>query len=166
MTGRGDIKRIPAPSAPVPSAPCEAPVPPLFRRDRWTTWAVAAAVAASAGCQSVQRRITVRSVPEGALVMVDGKEVGYTPASVDFTYYGTREITLVKDGYETLTTLQTIQKPWYQYPGVEFVSDNLLPVTVTNRHDITYNLRPTTLQPTGDLRNRADAFRSRALIGR
>ncbi len=141
-------------------------MPPLFRRDRWTTWAAAAVVAASTvGCQSVQRRITVRSVPEGALVMVDGKEVGYTPASVDFTYYGTREITLVKDGYETLTTLQTIKKPFYQYPGVEFVSDNFLPVTVTNRHDVTYNLRPAVPAPTGDLIDRADGLRARSIIG-
>ncbi len=117
------------------------------------------------GCQSVQRRMTIRSNPPGAMVLVDGREIGYTPASVDFTYYATREVTLVKDGYETLTTLQSFEKPWYQYPGIEFVSDNLLPVTVTNRHDLTYNMRPTVPQPTGDLRGRADAFRSRAMIG-
>lgn len=117
------------------------------------------------GCQSVQRRMTIRTNPPGALVIVDGREIGYTPASVDFTYYATREVTLVKDGYETLTTLQSFEKPWYQYPGIEFVSDNLLPVTVTNRHDLTYNMSPTVPQPTGDLRGRADSFRSRALIG-
>jgi len=144
---------------------------PIFRSDRWRFWlrgvfvAAAAAVSAS-GCQSVQRRMTIRSNPPGALVLVDGREVGYTPASVDFTYYGTREITLIKDGYQTLTTLQTYEKPWYQYPGVEFASDNFLPVTVTNRHDLAYNLRPAVVAPTGDLRSRADAFRSRAVIGR
>lgn len=99
------------------------------------------------------------------MVLVDGREIGYSPASVDFTYYGTREITLIKDGYETLTTLQSYEKPWYQYPGVEFFSDNFLPATVTNRHDLTYNMRPTTVQASGDIRDRADAFRSRAMIG-
>ena len=142
----------------------------LLCNDRWRKrlraagLAVAAAVAAS-GCQSVQRRMTIRSNPPGALVLVDGREVGYTPASVDFTYYATREITLVKDGYQTLTTLQTYKTPWYQYPGVEFVSDNFLPATVTNRHDLSYNLCPAVNPPTGDLRSRADSFRSRALIG-
>lgn len=144
---------------------------PLVRSDHWRRYvraAVLAAVAACAasGCQSVQRRMTIRSNPPGALVLVDGREIGYTPASVDFTYYGTREITLVKDGYQTLTTLQTYEKPWYQRAGVEFVSDNFLPVTVTNRHDLCYNMRPAVNPPTGDLRSRADAFRSRALIGR
>ena len=31
--------------------------------------------------------------------MVDGGKLGYTPCSVPFVYYGTREITLVKPGY-------------------------------------------------------------------
>lgn len=137
---------------------------------RWRTWLrgavlISAIAVTMPGCQSVQRRMTIRSNPPGALVIVDGREIGYTPASVDFTYYGTREIKLVKDGYETLTTLQTYEKPWYQYPGVEFVSDNFLPATVTNRHDLTYNMRPGVIQPLGDLRGRADSFRSRALIG-
>jgi len=134
----------------------------------WLCGVVAASlgVVSVSGCQSVQRRMTIRSNPPGAMVMVDGREIGYAPASVDFTYYGTREITLVKDGYETLTTLQSYEKPWYQYPGVEFVSDNFLPVTVTNRHDLTYNLRAATMQPPGDLRGRADSCRSRAMIGR
>ncbi len=110
--------------------------------------------------------MTIRSNPPGAMVLVDGREIGYTPASVDFTYYATREITLIKDGYETLTTMQSYEKPWYQYPGIEFVSDNFLPVTVTNRHDLMYNMRPTTTAIPGDIRSRADSFRSKALIGR
>src|SRR5690606_3614274 len=45
----------------------------------------------SLGC--VHRRMTIRSDPPGALVLLEGEEIGYTPVSVDFTYYGTREIT-------------------------------------------------------------------------
>ena len=137
----------------------------------WTRQLARCLLAASAaGCLvpvgCVSRRMTICSDPPGALVMLEGREIGYTPVSVDFTYYGTREITLVKDGYESLTTLQCYEKPWYQYPGIEFVSDNFLPVTVTNRHDITYPMRPAVTQAAGDLRSRADAFRSRAMIGR
>ena len=134
---------------------------------RWLSGTLLAAglVLSATGCQSVQRRMTIRSNPPGALLMVDGREIGYTPASVDFTYYATREIKLIKDGHETLTALQSYKKPWYQWPGLEFVSDNFLPVTVTNRHDITYNLQPKVIHPTENLRGRADALRSRALIG-
>jgi len=118
------------------------------------------------GCNTVHRRMTIRSDPPGALVMLDGDEVGYTPYTGDFTYYGTREITLMLPGYETLTTLQKVPAPWYQYPGIEFVADNLSPVKVTNRHEFYYQLRPQMVVPTDELLDRANAHRSEAQIGR
>lgn len=108
----------------------------------------------------MHRRMTVRSDPPGALVLVDGTEVGYTPAQVDFTYYGTREISLVKDGYETLTVMQKVPTPWYQVPPVDFVSDNFLPVKVTNRHEFLYTMQPQVVVPTDELLKRADGLRS------
>ena len=62
------------------------------------------------GC--VSRRLTIRSDPPGALLEVDGERVGYTPMSIDFTYYATREISLSKVGYEPLTVQQPIPAPW------------------------------------------------------
>ncbi|MEI6037860.1 MAG: PEGA domain-containing protein, partial [Planctomycetota bacterium] len=41
---------------------------------------------ASTGC--VQRRMTIRSNPPGALVYVDDYQIGATPVSTDFIYYG------------------------------------------------------------------------------
>ena len=151
----------------VPSDSHGVPYRPHHRTFHWlcaATFAVTAVVS-SAGCQSVARRLTVRSDPPGALVMIDGREIGYTPASVDFTYYATREITLVKDGYQTLTTLQAMPTPVYQYPGIDFISDNFLPVTVTNRHDVLYRMRTAVNPPTDELLNRADALRGQARIG-
>ena len=69
-------------------------------------------VVAAAGC--VQRRMTIRSNPPGALVYVDDYQIGTTPVSNDFVYYGTRKIRLVKDGYETLTVRQPFPIPWYE----------------------------------------------------
>ena len=61
-------------------------------------------LASSSGC--VQRRFLVRSQPEGALVTIDHQSIGLTPVSVPFTYYGTREIQLEKDGYKTVKVKQ------------------------------------------------------------
>src|SRR3989337_2370753 len=80
------------------------------------------------GC--VRRRLAVRSNPPGALVFVDNQQIGTTPCSADFTYYGTREIRLVKPGYETLTVNQPIPTPWYQIPPLDFFSENLVPTQV------------------------------------
>ena len=115
------------------------------------------------GC--VSRRLTVRTNPPGALVKLNGKRLGFSPVSTDFTYYGTYEVELIKDGYETETILQTISPPWYQRFPIDFVSDNFSPMRVTDRHEYTWPLRPKNLQPTDDLLNRANQLRSEALIG-
>jgi hypothetical protein len=82
-------------------------------------------VAGGAGC--VQRRMTIRSDPPGALVYVDDYQIGTTPVSTDFVYYGTRKIRLVKDGYETLTVRQPFPLPWYEIFPLDFVTENLVP---------------------------------------
>ncbi|QDT41495.1 PEGA domain protein [Gimesia alba] len=131
---------------------------------RWLLVALMVLVSGSQfGC--VHRRMTIRSIPSGALVKVDGEEIGYTPASVDFTYYGTREITLTKDGYETQTVMQKVRTPWYQVMPLDLVSDNLLPFEVTNRHDFTYQLQPKVVVPTEELLNRGNLLRSETQIG-
>lgn len=112
--------------------------------------------------------MTIESNPVGALVLLDGKEVGYTPVSVDFTYYGTREVTLIKDGFETRTFPAKLQTPWYQYIPLDFFSDNLNPFPVTDRQRFQYQLAPRNeTNDTGEnLLNRGNAIRSEALIGR
>mgnify|MGYP003390210842 CR=1 FL=1 len=117
------------------------------------------------GC--VHRRMTVHSNPSGARVLLDGDEVGETPTSVDFTHYGTREIVLQKDGYDTLKTLQRVPSPWYQIPPLDFFADNLLPYQLTNRHEFSYQLQPSpTVPSTQGLRERANSMRSDSNAGR
>jgi len=115
-------------------------------------------------CGCMFRRMTVRSNPPGAMVLVDGKEVGYTPMTMDFTYYGTREIQLVKAGFETQTVMQKVRTPWYQHVPLDFFSDNLLPVKVTNRHDFTYTLQPQRFVPNQELLDRAWQLRSESHV--
>jgi len=131
---------------------------------RWSLCALLILLAAvQTGC--VHRRMTIRSVPSGALVKVDGEEIGYTPVSMDFTYYATREITLTKDGYETQSVMQKVKTPWYQWFPLDMVSDNLLPFEVTNRHEFTYQLQPKVVVPTDELLNRGNLLRSETQIG-
>lgn len=96
--------------------------------------------------------------------MVDGEEVGYTPCSVPFTYYGTREIKLVKPGYETMTALQPVQTPWYQYFPLDFFTDNLSPTKITDRRTFTYQLQPQAIVPTNELYDRARSLRSESEV--
>ncbi|MBI1347678.1 PEGA domain-containing protein [bacterium] len=116
------------------------------------------------GC--VSRRMTIASDPPGALVLVEGREIGYTPISLDFTYYGTRELTLIKDGYETLTVAQPLEKPWYQAPVVDFFADNLKPGHKTDRHLFRYAMQPARIVPNAELLQRGELLRGESRLGR
>lgn len=122
----------------------------------------AAVLLAGVGCNSTHRRLTIDSQPRGALVMVDGERVGFTPASISYDYYATRRITLVKDGFETQSWLQPIKSPWWQLPPQEFVTDNLWPTQLEDRRVILRTLCPKTIAPTEDVLIRADDLRGRS----
>ena len=111
-----------------------------------------------AGC--VERRLTIRSDPPGALCVVDGRELGFTPVSTNFVYYGTREVRLVKDGYETLTVLQPMSRPWWDTFPVEFVTENLLPRRFRDEKEYDYQLQPARMVTSDELYNRAEELRT------
>lgn len=111
------------------------------------------------GC--VQRRMTIRSNPPGALVYVDDQPnpIGVTPVSHDFIYYGTRKIRLIKDGYETLTVMQPISAPWYQYAPIDFVAENLVPGQIRDQRIMEFQLKPQMVVPPEQLLLQAEDLR-------
>lgn len=123
----------------------------------WTLVVIGSTLLPANGC--VRRRLNVRSNPSGALVYVDNQQIGTTPCSVDFTYYGTREIRLVKAGYETLTVNQPIPTPWYQIPPFDFVSENLVMTKIRDNRTVTYDLAPQLIVPTEQILDRANQLR-------
>ena len=114
------------------------------------------------GC--VQRRLTLRSNPPGALVYIDNYEIGTTPCSTDYTYYGTRRIRLVRDGFETLEVDQFIPPPWYQLFPLDFVSENLVPYEFRDQRTLDFQLQPQMVVPTEQLLHRAEGLRRGAAL--
>jgi hypothetical protein len=112
----------------------------------------------AAGC--VQRRMTVRSNPPGAFLYVDNYPIGTTPVSTDFTYYGKRQFRLVRDGYETLTVEQRIWPPWYEWFGIDFVSENLIPYTFRDERQLSFQMIPQQIPPSPQLAARAEELRA------
>jgi hypothetical protein len=109
------------------------------------------------GC--VQRRMTIRSSPPGALVYVDDYQIGTTPVSTDFIYYGTRKIRLVKDGYETLTVRQPFPAPWYEYFPLDFVTENLWPGEIRDERVVDLAMSTTASMPPESVVARAEQVR-------
>jgi hypothetical protein len=122
--------------------------------------AMACALPANA---TVRRRLNVNSNPPGALVYVDNQQIGTTPCSVDFVYYGTREIRLIKPGFETLTVNQPIPAPWYQYTPIDFVAENLVATKIRDNRTVTYNLSPQLVVPPNELLDRAGQLRQETM---
>jgi len=141
---------------------------PAPRIPPWTArvaiWAcVAASLAVNAGC--VRRRLTIRTNPPGAQVFVDDQEIGVTPCSASFIYYGTRKITVMKDGYKTETLFQKVNAPWYEIPPLDFVSENLVPRELRDERIVDVQLAPEEVVPQQQLINRAQALRDGAASG-
>jgi hypothetical protein len=109
------------------------------------------------GC--VQRRMTIRSNPPGAFVYVDDYEIGVTPCSTDFVYYGTRQIRLVREGYETLTVEKRMWAPWYDWYGIDFVTENLIPFEIRDERNLDFTLIPQKLIPQEQLVANAEQLR-------
>lgn len=120
-------------------------------------------VFSTVGC--VRRRMTVRTSPPGATISVDNQVIGTSPAASSFTYYGTREFRIEKDGFKTETIRRKINPPWYQLPGLDFVSETLWPGEIRDERIIDVQLEPKTFQPTENVINRADALRGQAGSG-
>ncbi len=129
----------------------------------WRTLLLIVLVAISSGC--VRRRMTIRSNPPGALVYIDDHEIGTTPVSTYFTYYGTRKVKLIKDGFEPVTTLETIRPPWYELPPLDFISENIVGRELRDERVLEFQLQPQRLVPTQELLSRADSLRSGARQG-
>jgi hypothetical protein len=113
----------------------------------------------------VRRRLTVRSNPPGAQVFVDDQEIGTTPCSASFVYYGTRKITLVKDGYRIETVFQKLNPPWYEIPPLDFVSENLVCRELRDERIVDVQLVPEEYVPPQKLVERAQALRDSARTG-
>lgn len=96
------------------------------------------------GC-CVKRHINIISDPPGATVFIDGeKQQKQTPIHLPFNFYGTREITLIKDGYHIVNSLENVNAPFYQRFPLDFFVEFLVPVSINDEHSFHYYLKPYT----------------------
>jgi len=117
----------------------------------------------TSGC--VRRRMTVRSDPPGAVVWVDKQEIGVTPVSHSFVYYGTRDFLLTRDGYETAVGKRTFKAPWYQWPVIDFFTENLWPFELRDERVVEFQMIPQKQVGTEKLIDRAKGLRASGQSG-
>ena len=110
-------------------------------------------------CGCVQRRMIIRSIPEGAFVMIDGQSVGSTPLSVPYTYSGTRDIKLERDGYKTINVQQRFDPQWYQTFPVSLISENFAGREIRDERVLDFTMEPKSQIQEDHLLNRANDLR-------
>ena len=114
-------------------------------------------LAASAGC--VRREIEVTSTPPGALLTLNGREVGRTPARMQFTFDGTYDVRLRLAGYESVQGKGTTDAPVWDFIGADLVAE-IVPGNFERRERWHFDLVPEAHAEVGLLERAAAARRS------
>jgi hypothetical protein len=117
--------------------------------------------AALVGC--VERRYVIYTDPPGATVLRNGQPIGQSPVDDHFVYYGNYHYTIIKEGYETLQVDQCITTPWYEYPPIDFVSENVVPWKIVDRREFHFKLEPRRVPDTEELIKEGQNLRNRGL---
>jgi hypothetical protein len=92
---------------------------------------------ATSGC--VERTLTFTSSPPGALVYLNDQEIGRTPVTREFIWYGNYDVALRLDGYEALKTTQNVKAPIYQFIPIDLFAEMF---DVTDAHEYHFNMTP------------------------
>lgn len=98
-------------------------------------------LAACASC-AAERKLVIRSEPPGALVRLDNQVVGTTPYETTFDSYGTRRITLYKEGHVPLSRVLVIEPPWYADFPADLLTEVLFPVGWKDVREEDFTLEP------------------------
>ena len=93
-----------------------------------------------AGC--VERRLTINTEPQGAMVVLNDQEIGTSPVTVPFNWYGDYWVRISKDGYEMLDTHRELKAPLHDYPPFDFFAQILYPGRIVDAYEWTFDLAP------------------------
>jgi len=92
------------------------------------------------GC--VERRLTINTRPQGALVTLNDEEIGQSPVTVSFEWYGDYNVRISKEGFETLKTHRELKAPLHDKFPFDFFAQLLNPNRIVDSYEWTFELEP------------------------
>ncbi|MBL7106372.1 MAG: PEGA domain-containing protein [Phycisphaerae bacterium] len=92
------------------------------------------------GC--VERTLTINSNPSDALLTLNDEEIGRTPVTVSFNWYGDYNVRLSKNDYQTLVTHRKLNRPWYDKFPFDFFAQIINPKKIVDAYDWSFDLQP------------------------
>ncbi len=112
-----------------------------------------------AGC--VERKLTINTEPTGAVVWLNDEEIGVSPVTVEFNWYGDYKVRISKEGYEMLDTHRKLKGPVYDAVGLDFLVEILWPGRIVNEYEWSFELEPYQPPARAELIEAAGRFRER-----
>ncbi len=97
------------------------------------------------GC--VERKLTINTEPPGALVTLNDEEIGVSPVTVSFEWYGDYDVIIRKEGFETLKTHRKLKRPWYDKFPFDFFAQLIISDRIVDSYEWTFELEEKT-EPT------------------
>ena len=95
-------------------------------------------------CGCTRRELTVRSEPPGALVYLNNQEVGRTPVTRSFTWYGNYDVSLRDESFDTLNTSAWVVAPFWEWPPIDFFAQFL---PLQDHQTLVFKLERASTQP-------------------
>ena len=92
------------------------------------------------GC--VERKLTINTEPQGATVILNDEEIGQSPVTVSFEWYGDYDVAIRKEGYQTLKTHRKLERPLHDKFPFDFFAQILNPKRIVDSYEWTFELAP------------------------
>ena len=90
------------------------------------------------GC--VERKLTINTEPQGAIVALNDEEIGISPVTIEFNWYGDYNIRIEKQGYETLNTHRELKGPLHDHFPFDFLFEVLWPGRIIDEYEWSFRL--------------------------
>ena len=115
-------------------------------------------VLTAGGC--VERRLTINTEPQGATVFLNDEQIGKSPVTTDFSWYGDYKVRIKKEGWQTLNTHRRLKAPWYDYFPFDFFAQVVYPGSIVDTYEWEFELPEQTQIPKEQLLEKAQALKS------
>jgi len=125
------------------------------------TWLVLAGVLIFSGC--VERKLTINTEPQGALIVLNDEEIGLSPVTVGFNWYGDYKVRANKRGYAILNTHRELEGPLYDKFPFDFFAEILWPGRIVDEYEWTFEMVPYEAPNREQLIETAQEVKTRAL---
>jgi hypothetical protein len=110
------------------------------------------------GC--VERKLTIVTNPSDAVVWLNDEEIGRTPVTVNFKWYGDYRVRIEKAGYEITDTHQSMKRPLHDVFPFDFFAECVWPGRIVDTYTWNYQLAPHKAASSEELIKSANAARA------